>query len=200
MTTTPSPDAARVLLMGLMGAGKSTVGRALAERLDCAHLDNDELLVEQERASIRQLAERGAVVLHTAESRALRSLAEVGGPWVAGAAASLGDRPADCAFVRDHFVPVYLHVEPAVLAWRVRQDPWRPWVGADPSTTLQDMYVRRDPELRATARVVVDGSRSVTTIVTELVAALGAAADAAGEAPSSTHDSFDRDGDADVEG
>ena len=162
----------RVLLTGLMGCGKSTVGTALAKSMGARYLDNDAELEAQTGVGLLQLAERGKDVLHAAESRQMRSLADDPGPWVAGAAASTGDRPDDCAFARDNFFVVYLHVEPEELAVRVGRNPSRPWVVDDALTVITDMYRRRDSAFRSAATLVVDGSQSPSAIVEQIVGAL----------------------------
>ena len=150
----------RVLLVGLMGSGKSTVGTTLAGALGAPYLDNDALLAEQTGLGLLELAERGRAELHAAESRQLRALSSVPGPWVAGAAASTADRPEDCSFASEHFFVAYLHVAPDVLAVRLSGDGERPWLADDALATISDMYRRRDAAFRAAAHVVVEAARS----------------------------------------
>lgn len=162
----------RILLMGLMAAGKSTVGLALARRLGVRYLDNDALLAAQEGVDTLTLSLRGPSVLHAAESKQLRELARRAGSFVASAAASLGDRADDCAFAADHFVTVYLHVDPEVLAERVGRDPKRPFLSDDALAVESAMYATRDPQFRSKAAMVIDASQSVDTLVAAIVAAL----------------------------
>lgn len=162
----------RILLMGLMAAGKSRVGHALAEYLNISYLDNDDLLAAQEGVDTLTLSLRGPSVLHAAESRQLRSLSERSGSFVASAAASLGDREADCEFAAEHFFTVYLHVDPDVLAARVSHDPERPFLAHNALDVEADMYAKRDPLFRVTADVEVDGGSPVARVVDEIVTAL----------------------------
>lgn len=153
-----------------MGAGKTAVGTALSAAWGIPYLDNDALLEAENGMGLLDLAAQGQAILHEAESRHLRSLADVPGPWVAGAAASLGDRPDDCSFVRAHFLGIYLHGDPETLAARLRQDPERPWLGDDPDSVIHAMYDRRDAAFRSAAAIVVDGTRQVPDVVADIVA------------------------------
>jgi shikimate kinase len=67
----------RILITGFMAAGKTTVGAALAQRLECAMLDLDQLITEREGRSIQALIdERGEALFREAETLALREALE----------------------------------------------------------------------------------------------------------------------------
>lgn len=71
----------RVFLLGFMGAGKTTVGRALAQRLGWTFYDLDDVIEQREGRSIAAIfAESGERVFRRAESAALRSLLEENAP------------------------------------------------------------------------------------------------------------------------
>ena len=153
-----------------MGAGKTTVGRALAARLDIDYLDNDVLLQEREGADSVALAARGRQVLHAAESRQLRAVCERRGTFVAGVAASVADRPEDCRLMQATSTVVYLRADPDVLASRVGHDPARPWVDGDTTAVLTDMFRRRDPVLRAIAHLTVEADQPIDRILEQIEA------------------------------
>jgi shikimate kinase len=67
----------RILITGFMAAGKTTVGAALAERLECNMLDLDQFITEHAGCSIQTLIdERGEALFREAETRALRAALE----------------------------------------------------------------------------------------------------------------------------
>ncbi|HET8970917.1 MAG TPA: shikimate kinase [Candidatus Nanopelagicales bacterium] len=171
----PAGGPGRVWLVGSMGAGKSTVGRALAELLGVPLLDNDLELARETGRSTLALAAGGERALHQQESDQLRRAARRPGPFVAGVAASVADRPEDLALLRRTGTVVYLRAAPETLAARVSRDPARPFVGEDPEPWLAVHLERRDPVYLAAAQltVAVDG-RTVRSIVAEIVAALAA--------------------------
>jgi shikimate kinase len=167
------PGRPRILLVGLMGAGKSTVGRALADLLSCPYLDNDVLLEQQSRATAEQLATAPAGVLHAEESRQLDALLALPGPFVAGVAASVADRPDALTRLTRAGRVVYLRAAPATLAARVGAGADRPWLGDDPRRILERMFAARDDAFRATAHLTVDtDGRDPADIAAELAARL----------------------------
>jgi shikimate kinase len=171
-------DDVRVLLLGLMGSGKTTVGRHVAASLGVPYLDNDALLAQREGRTTAEFAEAGGDELHDAESRLVGDLLARTDGFVAGVPASVADRPDDVALVEasDAHV-VYLHVPPEVLVARVRSDAAhvdpaarRPWLGDDPVAFVTATYTRRDPVLRAAADVVVDGTLSPAEVAAQIEA------------------------------
>lgn len=162
----------RVLLLGLMGSGKTTVGRLLAASLDVPYLDNDALIAEREGRTSVELAQAGGGLLHDAESRLLRALLARTDRFVAGVPASVADRDDDVALLRDtDALVVYLHVPPEVLVARVAADGPRPWLGEDPSVFVATTYARRDAVLRSAAGLVVDGTQSPADVAARIVTA-----------------------------
>ncbi len=168
----------RVLLLGLMGSGKTTVGRVVAGSLGVPYLDNDALLAQREGRTTAELAEAGGDELHGAESRLVRDLLARSDAFVAGVPASVADRPDDVALVAaSDALVVYLHVPPDVLVARVQSDAAqadpasrRPWLDDDPVAFVTATYARRDPVLRAAADVVVDGTRSPAEVAAQIEA------------------------------
>ena len=82
------PSACRVLLIGMMGSGKSTIGRLLSEATGWRYMDNDELVRRSSGATARQiLADRGEAEMREAESGALALGIATPAPVVIGVAA-----------------------------------------------------------------------------------------------------------------
>ncbi|MGB8652609.1 MAG: shikimate kinase, partial [Mycobacteriales bacterium] len=77
----------KVLLVGMMGSGKSTVGTALASRLGWPYLDNDSLLERTAGSTAREIEQsQGGEALRDAELRALTLMLGMPGPLVGGVA------------------------------------------------------------------------------------------------------------------
>ncbi|WP_322780958.1 shikimate kinase [Frankia sp. Cas4] len=155
-----------------MGAGKSTVGTALATLLGCRYLDNDVLLTQQAQAGPRELATAGPAALHDHESRQLRTLLELPGPFVAGVAASVADRPHDMALLAAAGWVGYLRATPRTLAGRVGGGAGRPWLDDDQQAVLESMFAARDRVYRRTDYVVDTDGRDAEEIAAEIAAAL----------------------------
>ena len=151
------PDV-RIWLAGLMGSGKSTLGRALARHLGCAYVDNDATIEHLAGRSTVDLARAGDGVLHDWESRYVRHLTDLSAPVVAGIPASTADRPADLALLRTSGLLIYLRCDIDTLVDRISADPPRPWVGHNTRDLLTAMLATREPAFTATADLVVDAT------------------------------------------
>lgn len=151
-------QADRVLLVGMMGSGKTTVGRALAERTGWPYLDNDELLrraVGKDTPTV--LAEEGEQALRSAESAALTVALTEPPPLVAGVAGGVVEGAADRGRLRESgaFV-VWLRATIDTLVSRVGSGEGRPWLQPDPRTALQALYDGRSGLYAEVASYVVD--------------------------------------------
>lgn len=148
----------RILLLGLMGTGKTTVGRRLAGHLGCAYLDNDDLVKHAEGAALDELRRRtSGDALHAAESAALHDALMATPPVVAGVAAWAVVPEENRALMRasDAFL-VWLRATPEVLVARIGDDTRRPWLRPDPLAVLTRMAAERDPLFAEVADLVVD--------------------------------------------
>ena len=162
--------------MGLMGAGKSTVGGALSLLLDCPHLDNDHLLLANAGASAEDLAvHAGAEELHAQESAQLHRMVALPPPFVAGIAASAADRPDDLELLKSSGTVIYLRVSAAVLAARLGPGEGRPFLSGGAEAVLQRMFDQRDAAFRSCADLVIDcDTTDAQSVASQIVAALAA--------------------------
>jgi shikimate kinase len=146
----------RVLLVGMMGAGKTTVGRALADLLGWRYLDNDELLAQVAGADTRTVQERdGETALRRAESAALTLAVTAAGPLVASVAGGVVGNPLDAARLQAGGFVVWLRADLETLADRVAGTD-RPWLGDDPRQALRSLYAGRADLYSSVAALVVD--------------------------------------------
>ncbi len=167
--------ARHLVLTGLMGSGKTSVGRVLAARLGRPFVDNDVTLFRRTGRSARDIeADKGADALHRAEADALVEALGADAPAVVGAAAATIEDPAVRSALGAHDV-VYLCAPPEILAPRAEHDDdsHRPFVAGGALEVLRAQFSHRDPLYRATATVVVDAARPVDEVVAAVSAALG---------------------------
>jgi shikimate kinase len=178
MTTPPAPprqDAphGHLVLVGLPGAGKSTVGPLVAAALGRPFVDFDARLVQRSGRSVAtlfaELGERGfrsmEVALTTELAAAPPMVLAPGGGWITN--------PGVVACLRPSARLVYLRLPPAAALRRLQDDPVaRPLLrGADPAASLQALWEQRHP-LYATADQVVDVENLSPQEVAQLVLTL----------------------------
>ena len=109
-----------VVLVGMMGSGKTTVGRALATRTGWRYVDNDELVRAVTGREPEEIdATDGDSVLHLAEAEALRHALMLPPPLIVGAAAWVVTDPASVALLRTRPAVVYLRAQPETLRARI---------------------------------------------------------------------------------
>lgn len=163
-----------VFLVGMMGAGKTTLGKALAQRLDAEFFDTDKVLVERTGVPVATIFEiEGEAGFRRREAGVLAEFAERSDCVVAtgGGAVLLEENRV---LMRSHGTVVYLRARIESLWERTRHDSSRPLLATpDPRATLVAILEQRDPLYREAAHLVVDtGSQSAATLVTRVVAAL----------------------------
>lgn len=146
----------RVLLVGMMGSGKTTVGRALGVRLNWPYVDNDEMLERAVGKDTRRLQEEdGELALRRAESAALTLALSIAGPLVASVAGGVVTNPLDCDRLRSGGFVVWLRGSIRTLADRVEGTD-RPWVGDDPVGELTSLYAGRAYLYQSVASLILD--------------------------------------------
>ncbi len=153
-----------IYLVGLMGAGKTTVGRQLAKRLGRRFLDSDHEIEARTGVKIPTIFEiEGEEGFRRREAYTIAELcAEEGVVLATGGGAVLSpetrQRLAGSGWV------VYLNVPPLLLHERTKHDRSRPLLRVDdPLARLESLYAIRDPLYREVAHHVVDGGRLVAS-------------------------------------
>jgi shikimate kinase len=168
-----------IVLVGMMGAGKSSIGRRVAARLAIPFVDADaeiELAADMTIAEI--FAVHGEPYFRAGEARVIARLLERG-PQVLATGGGAFMNAQTRASLKDKAVSVWLKADLDVLTKRLRRRNDRPLLKTeDPVATLTNLLQVRDP-IYATADVTVL-SRDVTheVIVDEIIAAVGAKLDA----------------------
>lgn len=148
---------ARVLLMGMMGCGKTTVGTALAARTGWDYLDNDELVRRATgKATPEVLRDRGEEAMRDAESAALTEALAIPAPVIAAVAAGIVEKAADRDRLRTGGYVVYLRARMSTLVERVGSGEGRPWLQPDPAAALARLHRGREELYRQTATLVLD--------------------------------------------
>lgn len=162
----------RVLLVGLMATGKSTVGRAVADLTGWPAVDNDVLLERSTGKTAAQLLEQhGEERLRAAESDVLTLLVSMPGPFVAGVAAGTILDARDRERIRSAGHVVWLRTSVETIVRRVAGQTDRAWLDEDPEAVLTTMAAERSPLYEAVAHQVLDMDRLTPEQAARLVVA-----------------------------
>jgi shikimate kinase len=173
-----------IVLVGLMGAGKTKIGRRVATRLDLPFFDSDDEIEAAAGETIEEIfANRGESVFRAGERRVIARL--LAGPvhvLATGGGAFMD--PATRALIARRGVSVWLRAELDILAARVARRTDRPLLkGGDPRTILGELIARRYPIYAAAELVIDSGEGSVESTAARVIAALAACPLAAEPAP-----------------
>ena len=159
-----------IYLVGLMGAGKTTIGKALAKRLAYHFIDSDHEIEVRTGVSLPTIFEiEGEDGFRKREAQVIADLAALEGHVVAtGGGAVL--RPENRQHLQASGFVVYLDVPLPTLCERTRHDRNRPLLQVrDPLQKLKELHAQRDPLYRSIADVVVSGSRITAQSVLHLI-------------------------------
>ena len=150
--------ARHLVVVGLMGSGKTTVGKAVAAALGWRHRDSDAELEATHGRTARQLGDDiGIERLHELELRLLLEALAAPEPSVISTAASTIDEPdARLALTEPGVVVAWLRIDPASAARRARPGDHRP-----KPEDLAVQAARRDPLYAAVADVTLDATAPV---------------------------------------
>jgi shikimate kinase len=156
---TSDPSERHVVLIGMMGAGKTTVGSRLARALDRPFVDSDVQVERRTARSVREIFETdGEAAYRVLESEALaEALASEELAVIAAAGGTILD-PNNRRRMRECGTVVLLEAEPKDLVRRVGGQDHRPLLGDDPAGVLARMDVDRRALYEETADLVIDVS------------------------------------------
>ncbi len=160
-----------VFLVGLMGAGKTTVGKSLAAELAKTFHDTDHEIERRTGVKISLIFEiEGEAGFRTREAQVLDQLTQLSNVVLATGGGVVLD-PDNRRRLADRGVVIYLHGQPKDLWYRTRHDKSRPLLqGADPLERLISLYQQRDPLYREIADIVVDtGRQSARGLLVQLL-------------------------------
>ena len=176
--TKPEPPPGRlkktVVMVGMMGAGKTAIGRALALRLGVPFLDSDAAIESAANMTVPEIFARdGEPFFRRKESQVIaRLLEEECGVLSTGGGAFLSE--ANRRLISERGVSVWLKADLEVLWHRVRHKNTRPLLRTkDPKATLRALYEARVP-IYAQADLVVesDGRSSIAQMVNRVLKTL----------------------------
>jgi shikimate kinase / 3-dehydroquinate synthase len=164
-----------IFLVGLMGSGKSTVGKALAKKLNKRFIDSDHEIEVRTGTSISMIFEvEGEAAFRQREVDVIRDLTAQDGIVLAtGGGAVLS--PESRRYLHSRGTVIYLRASIHSILHRTRNDHSRPLLRtADPRKKLEELEAQRDPLYREVAHVTIDTGRpNVQYLVQTILSRLG---------------------------
>ena len=173
-----------IVLVGLMGAGKSSIGRRLAQRLALDFLDADAEIERAAGCTIEEIFARfGEPAFRDGERRVILRLLEDRAPIVLATGGGAYMDPETRAAIRQHGIAVWLRADIDVLLRRVARRSNRPLLKqGDPREVLERLIALRHPVYAEADVVVESDEQPAETTVERVVGALRAYLQASGQA------------------
>ena len=160
-----------IVLVGMPGCGKSTIGRLLARRLRVEFGDSDQVIEQRLGCSIRSYFDsHGEAAFRDIEQQVLTELLAQQPCGVLATGGGVVLRPANRAALRQAPYVIYLRASAEEIWRRVRQDTKRPLLQvADPLQRLRELQAQRDSLYRDVAHSTVDAGNISAPMVINLI-------------------------------
>jgi shikimate kinase len=156
MTATAGPGK-HLVLIGLMGAGKTTVGRECARRLERAFVDTDDLVTQTANMTVEAIfADGGESRFRRIEHDVVADVCASPEPLVIACGGGTVLDPENRRALRAAGIVVWLRAPAATLLARVGNGATRPLLRADPAGALARLERLREPAYEAAAHASVD--------------------------------------------
>ena len=163
-----------IVLVGMMGSGKSSVGRRLAGRLGLPFVDADTEIETAAHMTIPEIfAQRGEAEFREGERRVIARVLTTRAPLVLATGGGAFMNPETRERVKELGISIWLKAEPDVLMRRVRKRSNRPLLQtADPEATLRRMLAEREPVYALADITILSSDEPHEVVVGETIAAL----------------------------
>ncbi len=147
-----------IILIGFMGAGKTTVGRTLSGETGIPLFDTDLMIEERAGMRVSQIFESlGEEEFRRLETETVKSLAARREDWVVSTGGGLPLKEENRRLLRQAGTVVYLRVSPETVAERLKGDTSRPLLlGEDAGGRMRALLESRSPVYEAAAHFLVD--------------------------------------------
>ena len=160
-----------IVLIGLPGAGKSTVGRMVAERLKATYVDIDSILIRREGKPITMIfAEKGEPAFRDMERKEVESALLATEPAVIVPGGGWAAQPGQLDGARGRGYFIYLKARAEVAAGRAEPSGTRPvLMGDDPVEQMRTLYKERDPYYAKADATVLTEAKPAEKVADEVL-------------------------------
>jgi shikimate kinase len=158
-----------VALIGLMGCGKSTIGKLLAQKLNMDFVDIDQKIEEQEGITISEIfANKGEAAFREIETKLLKTFSSSSNLVLATGGGAV-QKEENIATLKENCATIYLKASPEVLFDRIKDDKSRPLLqNNNPLETLRELLNKREANYLKADIIVETEHKSVDEILDEI--------------------------------
>ena len=165
-----SSRSAHIVLIGMMGVGKSTVGRRVARELSRPFVDSDDEVVARTGRAVSEIfATDGEAAFRAIEADVMADLLASPAPSVIAAAGGSVLNSSTRARLRESGTVVWMRAPVDVLVGRTSRGTHRPALANDPRATLTQMETDREALYGEVADVTVDCTAPIATVVRTII-------------------------------
>ncbi|MDI6751274.1 MAG: shikimate kinase [bacterium] len=163
-----------IVLIGFMGSGKTSVGKALSMKLNLPYVDSDGVIEAEEKRPISQIFEEdGESYFRDKEIEVIESLSERRG-WIISTGGGVVLNPENIFNLKRNGLIFYLKTTPSVIYNRIKDDSTRPLVNvSNPLERIENLLRRRTWLYEESADYVVDTSSLTIDEVRDKIIKIG---------------------------
>ena len=160
-----------IVLIGFMGAGKTTIGKLLADQTGLPFTDLDEYIEQKEGCSVSEIvASHGENYFRVLETEALQEIARDSAAHVLACGGGTPLREENRRIMRRIGMVIWLQVEPATVSVRLKDDTTRPLlVGPDPEKKISGLLSEREDRYRAACDIELPADHLTPEKATEII-------------------------------
>lgn len=162
-----------IVLIGYMGSGKTTVGKALAKKSGRKFLDTDAMIVSKKNMSINEIFDQyGEAYFRDLETELLKELEDSDGEYIISCGGGLPVREENRPYLKRIGKVVYLNVNETDILMRLRGDTTRPLLRGPKEEVrkrIHDMIEKRDPAYRDAADIVINTGKLKVSEIVDLI-------------------------------
>ncbi|MCX8086790.1 MAG: shikimate kinase [Rhodocyclaceae bacterium] len=165
----------KIFLVGMMGSGKTTLGKRVAREIGMSFIDLDREIERRTGVSVGTIFEfEGEAGFRARESHLLKEICQSdGGACIVATGGGVVLSPLNRARLQACGYVIYLHALPNLLYARTKTDRGRPLLQVeDPFAKIVELVARRDPLYREVADIVIEAGQEMTTSIAQIVASI----------------------------
>jgi shikimate kinase len=161
-----------IVLIGLMGCGKTTIAAILADQLKMKFIDTDSLIVKRENCSINEIfSQKGESYFRTVETQVIKEVSEFSG-CIISCGGGIVEHTQNINYLKQNGILFYLKTNPEILFKRLINDKDRPLLKTEnPYETLKNLLKKRENKYLLADIIIKTDNKDPYEIVGEIIKA-----------------------------